>query len=70
MAIEISALDPLPAAPRADTDWNVDGPMPWGHSCTDIDAGALRRLGAASAWQGCRPGAAACDRVDAGPPPH
>lgn len=54
MTIETSALEQMFAGIRADTDWNIDGPMLWGHFFADGDADALRRLGAELAREGYR----------------
>jgi hypothetical protein len=54
MAIEISALEQMFANIRADTNWNIDGPMQWGYFFADGDADALQRLGAELAREGYR----------------
>lgn len=44
MAIDTSSVDQMFADIRAETDWNLDGPMLWGYFFTDADPHKLKRL--------------------------
>ncbi len=45
MAIDTSSVDQMFADIRAETDWDIDGPMLWGYFFTDRDPHRLKRLG-------------------------
>jgi hypothetical protein len=54
MAIDKSSVDQLFADIRAETDWNIDGPMRWGYFFTDPDPHKLKRLGEQLSQDGYR----------------
>ncbi len=45
MAIDKAALEQMFDNIRAETDWNIDGPMLWGYFFTDQDPNLLKQLG-------------------------
>ncbi|HBK46478.1 MAG TPA: hypothetical protein DDZ67_08595 [Xanthomonadaceae bacterium] len=54
MAIDKSAVEQMFADIRAETDWDIDGPMLWGYFFTDPDPTRLKRLGEQLSQDGYR----------------